>query len=58
MSLHGSSDRSENWVSEAEMSMDTFRRVVDSLESLPNLTRVIFTGVGEPLSHPNIPLCP
>lgn len=39
---------------EAEMSMDTFRRVVDSLESLPNLTRVIFTGFGEPLSHPNI----
>jgi tungsten cofactor oxidoreducase radical SAM maturase len=34
--------------------MDTFRRVVDSLESLPNLTRVIFTGSGEPLSNPNI----
>ena len=34
--------------------MDTFRRVVDSLEGLPNLNRVIFTGFGEPLSHPNI----
>jgi tungsten cofactor oxidoreducase radical SAM maturase len=39
---------------EAKMSMDTFRRVVDSLEGLPHLNRVIFTGFGEPLSHPNI----
>jgi tungsten cofactor oxidoreducase radical SAM maturase len=39
---------------EAKMSMDTFWRVVDSLEGLPNLSRVIFTGFGEPLSHPNI----
>jgi len=39
---------------EAKMSMDTFRRIVDSLDRLPNLNRVVFTGFGEPLSHPNI----
>jgi Fe-coproporphyrin III synthase len=39
---------------EAKMSMDTFRRIVDSLAGLPNLNRVVFTGFGEPLSHPNI----
>ncbi|MCK9362513.1 MAG: tungsten cofactor oxidoreductase radical SAM maturase [Syntrophales bacterium] len=39
---------------EAEMSMETFRRLVEGLEVLPNLTRVDFTGLGEPLSHPNI----
>ena len=39
---------------EAKMTMDTFRRIADSLAGLPNLSRVVFTGFGEPLSHPNI----
>ena len=39
---------------EAKMTMDTFRRIMDSLEGLPDLSRVVFTGFGEPLSHPNI----
>src|SRR3990172_6548045 len=39
---------------EAKMTMDTFRRIVDGLAGLPNLNRVVFTGFGEPLSHPNI----
>ena len=39
---------------QAKMSADTFRRLADSLDGLPNLTRVIFTGFGEPLTHPNI----
>jgi len=39
---------------EAEMSMETFRRLAESLEGLPDLTSVIFTGLGEPLSHPKI----
>ncbi len=39
---------------EAKMSMDSFQHIVDSLAGLPNLNRVIFTGFGEPLSHPNI----
>jgi len=36
------------------MSMSTFRRVEESLNELPNLTRVVFTGFGEPLTHPDI----
>jgi len=39
---------------EAEMSMDTFQRLIEGLEELPNLNRVIFTGFGEPLTHPHI----
>ncbi len=39
---------------QAKMSMDTFRQVIDSLDGLPNLQRVVFTGFGEPLSHPDI----
>ena len=39
---------------EAKMTMDTFRRIMDGLAGLPNLNRVVFTGFGEPLSHPNI----
>ncbi|MCL4488025.1 MAG: tungsten cofactor oxidoreductase radical SAM maturase [Chloroflexi bacterium] len=39
---------------EAKMSMHSFRRIVDSLDGLPHLNRVIFTGFGEPLSHPDI----
>jgi tungsten cofactor oxidoreducase radical SAM maturase len=39
---------------EAQMPMDTFRKLVQSLDELPNLTRVVFSGFGEPLTHPNI----
>ena len=39
---------------EAEMSMDTFQHLVEGLEELPNRNRVIFTGFGEPLTHPHI----
>jgi len=39
---------------EACMPMPTFHRLVESLKDLPNLTRVVFTGFGEPLSHPHI----
>ena len=39
---------------EAQMSMDTFQRLLESLDDLPNLTRVVFSGFGEPLTHPNI----
>ncbi len=39
---------------EAQMSMNTFRRLVESLSDLPNLNRVVFTGFGEPLAHPHI----
>ncbi len=40
--------------SEAQMSMNTFHRLVEGLEKLPNLTRVVFSGFGEPLTHPNV----
>ncbi len=39
---------------EAQMSMDTFRRLVDGLDELPDLSRLVFSGFGEPLTHPNI----
>jgi tungsten cofactor oxidoreducase radical SAM maturase len=39
---------------QAKMTMDTFQRLEDSLVGLPDLKRVIFTGFGEPLTHPNI----
>jgi len=39
---------------EAQMSMNTFQRLLESLDGLPNLTRVVFSGFGEPLTHPNI----
>jgi len=39
---------------EAQMAMDTFQRLVESLKDIPSLTRVIFTGFGEPLAHPHI----
>jgi tungsten cofactor oxidoreducase radical SAM maturase len=39
---------------EDQMSMSTFERLVESLNNLPNLTRVVFSGFGEPLTHPNI----
>ncbi len=36
------------------MSMSTFQRLVDSLDELPDLKRVVFTGFGEPLIHRHI----
>ncbi len=39
---------------DAQMTMDTFRQLMKSLDELPNLTRVVFSGFGEPLTHPNI----
>jgi len=39
---------------EAQMLMNTFQRLVESLDDLPNISRVVFAGFGEPLTHPNI----
>ncbi len=36
------------------MSMVTFQRIVDSLEDLPDLKRVVFTSFGEPFTQPRI----
>jgi tungsten cofactor oxidoreducase radical SAM maturase len=36
------------------MTLATFQRLVDSLSDLPNLKRVVFTGFGEPLTHPRL----
>ncbi len=38
----------------AIMSMTTFGQVLASLDGLPDLKRVVFTGFGEPLIHPHI----
>jgi len=38
----------------AAMSMATFNQMMDSLDGLPNLKRVVFTGFGEPLVHSHI----
>lgn len=38
----------------AEMSMDTFGRIVAGLADLPQLKRVVLTGFGEPLRHPHL----
>ncbi|MBI1881408.1 MAG: tungsten cofactor oxidoreductase radical SAM maturase [Chloroflexi bacterium] len=38
----------------APMAMTTFERLVASLPDLPNLNRVVFTGFGEPLTHPHL----
>jgi len=38
----------------AQMVEKTFLRVLESLEGLPQLVRVIFTSFGEPLSHPRL----
>ena len=38
----------------AAMKQETFEHIVASLNSLPDLKRVIFTGFGEPLTHPRI----
>jgi len=39
---------------QAQMTADVFSRVMDALPELPALERVVFTGFGEPLSHPRI----
>lgn len=39
---------------EEEISLSTFKRLAESLDKLPDLNRVVFTGFGEPLTHPNI----
>jgi len=38
----------------ALMKWDTFEALMNSLDGLPELKRVVFTGFGEPLSHPRI----
>jgi tungsten cofactor oxidoreducase radical SAM maturase len=36
------------------MSIQTFQRIVDSLDGLPDLKRVVFTSFGEPFTQPRI----
>ncbi|HXG23024.1 MAG TPA: tungsten cofactor oxidoreductase radical SAM maturase [Chthonomonadales bacterium] len=36
------------------MSMQTFQRVVESLDGLPDLKRVVFTSFGEPFTQPHL----
>jgi molybdenum cofactor biosynthesis enzyme MoaA len=36
------------------MTAATFQELLRSLDGLPHLERVVFTGFGEPLSHPDI----
>ena len=36
------------------MTWETFTRILDSLDRLPELNRVVFTSFGEPLFHPRI----
>lgn len=38
----------------AAMKQETFEHIVASFNSLPDLKRVVFTGFGEPLTHPRI----
>ena len=38
----------------AAMKRETFEHIVASLDGLPDLKRVVFTGFGEPLTHPRI----
>jgi len=38
----------------ANMSMETFHQLVQSMDNLPQLESVTFAGFGEPLIHPNI----
>lgn len=38
----------------AVMKRETFEHIVSSLDDLPDLKRVVFTGFGEPLTHPRI----
>ncbi len=36
----------------AHMKMETFQRLMEQLRELPDLQRVVFSGLGEPLAHP------
>jgi tungsten cofactor oxidoreducase radical SAM maturase len=36
------------------MRMATFQRIVDSMNALPGLKRVVFTSFGEPFTHPKL----
>ncbi len=36
------------------MRAETFARIIEDLPQLPSLKRIVFTGFGEPLSHPRI----
>lgn len=38
----------------APMSSRTFQAILDGLDGLPELNRVVFTSFGEPLTHPHI----
>jgi Fe-coproporphyrin III synthase len=38
----------------ASMEKETFQAILNGMDALPNLNRVIFTSFGEPLTHPNI----
>jgi tungsten cofactor oxidoreducase radical SAM maturase len=38
----------------ASMKKETFQSILNGMDALPNLKRVIFTSFGEPLTHPNI----
>jgi MoaA/NifB/PqqE/SkfB family radical SAM enzyme len=39
---------------ETHMEMETFRQLVEQVQELPKLQRVVLSGLGEPLTHPNI----
>lgn len=39
---------------QADMTMETFGALMEGLDGLSSLERVIFTGFGEPLAHPHI----
>jgi tungsten cofactor oxidoreducase radical SAM maturase len=39
---------------QAQMKMETFERILESLAALPDLNRVVFTSFGEPLTHPKM----
>ena len=38
----------------ASMSQETFQSLMTSIKNLPTLKRVVFTGFGEPLTHPRL----
>ncbi|NIN63306.1 MAG: radical SAM protein, partial [Anaerolineae bacterium] len=40
--------------SEAHMEMETLRQLVEQTKELSDLRRVVFSGLGEPLTHPHI----
>ena len=39
---------------EQHMEMGVFRQLVAQMEALPKLERVVFSGLGEPLTHPDL----